>query len=126
MFSRELYLDFLNNRNKRPLFSCMWEPLLNPSGEIMEQVQANGNSKLSGECKAGYITCRTVWKHKLLFEWRFPVALHASGGISGLKHMWMQNYGFNGQFGHPMMKKNIGDFLTLLLSGKWEEKLLLS
>lgn len=127
MFSRELYLDFLNNRNKRPLFSCMWEPLLNPSGEIMEQVQANG-IVYPENVKPGHIIniAGTVLKTLNSLNGDFPVALHASGGYQWLEAICgCRIMASNGQIWASHDEKNtLEDFLNTSVSGKWEEKLL--
>lgn len=127
MFNRDLYLDFLAKKNKRPLFSCMWEPMINPSDEIIKLAREN-NLIHPEDVQPLHILniARSVLKTLLDLKGDLPVALQASGG-----HQWLEAIcgckimASNGQIWASNNGENTLDgFLNLPVSVEWEEKLI--
>ena len=127
MFDPVLYSDFLARKNTRPLFSCMWEPMINPSAEIVSN--ASEDKILYAEhVQPKHILdiADTVLKTLVQLEGDLPPALQASGG-----HQWLEAIcgckimASDGQIwaSHPD-KNSLDDFLNAPLHIEWEEKLL--
>lgn len=126
-FNQALYRDFLAKKNSRPLFSCMWEPMINPSTEIASM--ATGEKTLQAEdVQSKHILdiANIVLKTLAQIKGDLPFALQASGG-----HQWLEAIcgckimASNGQIwaSHPD-KNSLDDFLDASLCAAWEEILL--
>ncbi|MGI6326137.1 MAG: hypothetical protein ACOX1U_04060 [Saccharofermentanales bacterium] len=123
-FDHILYDKFLTKTNKRPLFSCMWEPMLNPTNEILEMAsydkilqpkQVNSQHILN----LAYSVFET---HATLYG-DLPFAVHASAG-----HQWLEAICgckimvSNGQIWATQPERNsIDDFLDAPLIEDWED-----
>jgi hypothetical protein len=126
-FNPELYKDFLARKNNRPLFACMWEPMINPSREIVSR--ATTDKVLHAEDVQGkhiLDIAHTVNKTLMELKGDLPIAMQASGG-----HQWLEAIcgcsimASDGQIwaSHPE-HNTLDDFLNAPLSTVWEEKLL--
>ncbi len=127
MFNQALYCDFLAKKNNRPLFSCMWEPMINPSEEIVSKAAADQILQAEHVEPEPILDIADIVINSLMqLKGDLPAAIQASGG-----HQWLEGIcgcrimASDGQIwaSHPS-RNSLDDFLNLPLTEVWEEKLL--
>lgn len=127
MFNQKLYRDFLEKKNSRPLFSCMWEPMLNPSADIAGCVKSDKVLQAENvQPKHILDIANTVLKVLAQLKGDLPCTVHASGG-----HQWLEAVcgcrimASDGQIWASQPEKNsLDDFLGAPVNEDWEDKLL--
>jgi len=127
MFDLKLYKSFLEKKNTRPLYSCMWEPMINPSATIISRASADGTLSARDVYPEDILSIADiVMKTASDIKGDLPFAIQASGG-----HQWLEAIcGCNIKaskeqiWASPPEKNTADDFIAVSLSTDWEEILL--
>ena len=127
MFDLNLYKAFLDKKNARPLYSCMWEPMINPSAAIISRASSDSHLSAFDVFPEDILSIADVVMDTMSkIKGDLPFAVQASGG-----HQWLEAIcgcrikASNDQiWASPPEKNTLDDFISAPLNTDWEKALL--